>query len=63
VVGSICRLAPIPTTSTRPKLAPKRLFTSSFRELGVVMFKFGNLRPKSSDNKFAQDTDRVDVIP
>ena len=27
------------------------------------MFKFGNLRPQTSDNKLAQDTDRVDVIP
>ncbi|CAB4715417.1 MAG: AAA family ATPase [Actinobacteria bacterium] len=27
------------------------------------MFKFRNLRPQTSDNKLAQDTDRVDVIP
>jgi len=27
------------------------------------MFKFRNLRPQTSDNKLAQDSDRVDVIP
>jgi len=32
VVGSICRLAPTPTTSMRPKLAPKRSFISKNRD-------------------------------